>query len=362
MKSRSYLDTPKDPNRRRLVATAQMAHTMDCSRRSLLQWAGAVAGLATTAGCIDIGSGSDYTLVSSDFDRSLGAEYLVPEPVELPASTRVDYTDERKQQYLDELFERGRVTAVQWPLVRRQSWGTETQPRPTFVQHEGTYYEIQVAEARRYDRERWVFACKRIDETAPDDATVATAPFDSLSEQDRNVVDAALDAVYAGHDGFLGDPEFDELQTVQFHEGLSAEESDLVPTPPFEYIESERETFRVVTEQRTVSVPEWTYTLERVGDSREELDAYASDTVPKTRLADLSESARNVLDAAVSEEDRPTYEEDSPLSEGLTEVLEALGIADDLQSLDAYEERTAFRGTVASYEGVWYRFDLLVEP
>lgn len=338
---------------------------MKCSRRSALHVAGIVAGITVTTGCIDTDTGSDYTLVANEIDESLATAYLFRDPVELPAITRVDYTTETKQAYLDELFDTGSVTVLEWPRAWRRSWGTETRPRPTFLERDGGFYEVQVTEERQLELDRWVFACERTDEQPPDDATVATDPFSSFSEQDSKVMEAALDAVYAGHDGFLGDPEFDELQTVQFHRDLSPEDSDLIPTPPFEYVEYEGETFRAVTQERTVTVPEWTYTLEQVGDSRESLEAYATEAVPDTRLdaTSLSDNGRNVMDAAVNEEDgRPTHEEDAPLSDGLTEVLEKLGIAADLQSLDAYDGLTRFTDVVASYEGTWYRFRLIIDP
>ena len=337
---------------------------MRCSRRSALRLAGVVSGVAATAGCIGIDTGSDYSLVANGMDGSLAAKYLFRDPVELPAVTRVDYTTETKRAYLDELFDTGSVTVLEWPRPWRRRWGTGTRPRPVFLERDGVFYEVQVAGERQLDRGRWVFACERMDERPPDDATVATDPFSPFSERDRKVIEAALDAVYAGHDGFLGDPEFDELQTVQFHHELSTEDSDLVPTPPFEYIEYEGETFRVVTQERTVTVPEWTYTLERVGGSRERLETYATETVPDTRLdaTSLSDAARGVLDAAVDEEDgRPTYEEDAPLSDGLTEVLERLGIAADLRPLDAYDDLTRFKDVVASYESTWYRFSLVID-
>jgi len=338
---------------------------MKFSRRSALQVAGVVAGAALTAGCVDTDTGSDYALIANEIEDSFATAYLFREPVELPAITRVDYTGETKQAYLDELFDTGSVTVLEWPRAWRQSWGTETRPRPAFLEHDGVFYEVQVTEERQLELDRWVFACERVDEQPPDDATVATAPFSSFSDQDRAVIEAALNAVYASHDGFLGDPEFDELQTIQFHQDLSPEDSDLIPTPPFEYIDYEDETFRAVTQEQTVAVPEWTYTLEQVGDSQKSFETYATEAVPDARLdaASLSDDGHEVMNAAVNEEDgRPAYEENAPLSDGLAEVLETLGIAADLQSLDSYDGLTRFTDVVASYGGTWYRFRLVVDP
>lgn len=338
---------------------------MNWSRRRALRLIG-TAGFATaTAGCLSMGTDSGYTLVGEQIDTSsIGRPYFRSDPVAIEATTRVDLDTETKAQSLATLLDTGRVTVRQWPLVGRDDWGKETRPRPTFFEREGTYYEVQVADERYVDQERWHFAFERTDGNPPDDATVVSDPVGGLSDQDTQIVQAALDAVYAGHDGFLGEPEFDGLQTVEFHRDLSVAESDLVPSPPFDFVESEDETFRAVTEQRTVAVPEWTYEIEAVADSREAFDAYGGEAIQETELvtSDLTEPALDVLDTAVSETDNDRYEEEPPLSDGLSAVLDALGIAGALQSIDSYDERVAFRNVVAAYEGTTYRFDLLVMP
>ncbi|MFC4407363.1 hypothetical protein [Haloarchaeobius iranensis] len=338
---------------------------MPCSRRSLLQRAGTVAGLAATvgAGCLSVGRESGYRLVPHDVDGTLADEFLVAEPVETRAETRVDYDTETKRDWLAELFETGSVTAVQWPLVHPDDWGTETRPRPTFLQHDGAYHEVTTETTRDVERERWLFAVQRTDEEPPSDATVASEPFD-LSWRDRDVLEAALDAVYADNDGFLGEPDIDGLRPVQYHCDMDAEASDLVPEPPFDYVDYSGSTYRVVVEQRTVTVPERTFAVEQVAPSRDALDSYAEETVPDARLDRdaLSDAARDVLDSAVDSEPGSRYHEEPPLSDGLSTVLDELGVADDLRSLDSYDEPAAFRNAVASYDGDWYLFDLLVKP
>lgn len=336
---------------------------MHCSRRSALQLIGSAGALATTAGCVEPGSSGRYTLVATGIGApSLGESFLLSDPLAVDADARVDFTDGTKRQYLEDLFETGRVTVREWPLVARDAWGTDTRPRPTFLRRDGRYYEVRVENRRQVDEDRWLFGFERTDDGLPDDATVASEPFTGLSELDRRVVRAALDAVYAGHDGFVGDPEFDELQAVEYHRDLPADGSGLVPSPPFDFVEAEREFFRAVTDWRTVPVPEWTFSIEPIGDSVDHLEASARETVPDARFDGVSGSARKVLDASVGERDGRPYEEDAPLSDGLSEVIGGLGIADDLRPLDGYGDRTAFRGAVASYGGEWYRFDLLVEP
>lgn len=335
---------------------------MPRSRRSLLRAAGAVAGLAAAAGCVSIGSTDRFVLHTGDVDGTLADRFLVDRPTEVRADTRVDFDPARKRDWIADLFETGTVRAVQWPLVAQEPWGEDTHSRPTFLYRDEAYHEVTVERTRQVDRERWLFAVERVDEDPPTDATVGREPFDSLSERDRTVLDAALDAVYAGNDGFLGEPDIDGLRPVHYHQGLSAEASELVPEPPFEYVEYGEETFRVVVDRRTVTVPEYTFAVERVAASRDALEAYVRETVPDARFEAPSDAVRNVLDDAVGEGDGgPRYEEDPPLSDPLATILDELGIGDDLEPFDAYEERADFQGAVAAYDGDWYVFNLFVD-
>lgn len=336
---------------------------MYCSRRRALQLLGASAVTASTAGCSGPGSLDEYALIADELDlTSVGRPYLWPDPTEIRAVTRVDFMSGTKAQYVSELFEQGSVTVKQWPLVRRAQWGTTTKPHPTFLEHDGSFYHVQIADEQQLDRDRWQFAVTRIDDAPPDGATVETRPFD-LSAQDNRVLNAALDAVYAGNDGFLGEPEFDELQTVEFHHGLDPDASNLVPSAPFDFVEVSDDYFQPVTEQRTVQVPEWTYTVTEIARSRSEFNEYARTEIVEHDLtaSGLSESARRVIDDAISDDPR-RYEEGAPPADGLSEALEALGIAADLEPIDSYEDRVDFRNVVAEYRDTTYRFDLIVTP
>ncbi|KAA9395844.1 hypothetical protein Har1130_15765 [Haloarcula sp. CBA1130] len=336
---------------------------MRCSRRHALRLIGASGVLTASAGCLNPGSLDDYALIASELDLStVGRPYLWPDPTAIAATTRVDFTPETKQRYLSELYDAGSVTVQQWPLVGRDQWGRDTRPRPSFLRQDGVFYQVQIGAERQLERKRWHFAVTRTDETPPEGATVERPPFDR-SAQDSRVLEAALDAVYAGNDGFLGDPQFEQLQTVEYHRHLDAGASELVPSPPFSYVESGDEYFRPVTEQRTVTVPEWTYTIDEITTSREEFEEHARAAILELDLSsrDLSESARGVIDDAISEDPR-RYEEGAPPSDELAEVLDAFGIADDLQSIDSYDTRVDFRGVVAKYQGTVYRFSLIVTP
>ncbi|WP_137290889.1 hypothetical protein [Natronorubrum halophilum] len=336
---------------------------MYCSRRRALQLLGASAIATSTAGCLSPGSLDEYALITDKLDlSSVSRPYLWPDPTEIRAVTRVDFTTEMKTQYISELFDQGSVTVKQWPLVRRAQWGETTKPYPTFLKQNDSFYQVQISNERQLNRNRWHFAVDWIDEMPPDAATVESRPFD-LSTQDERVLEAALDAVYADNDGFLGDPEFNELQTVEFHHGLDVDASDLIPSPPFDFVEVSEEYFQTVAEQRTVQVPEWTYTVTEITQSRSEFNEYARNEIVKHDLSssNLSESARSVVDDAISEDPR-RYEEGAPPSDGLSEVLEALGIAGELDPIDSYGGRVDFRNVVAEYQDTTYRFDLIVTP
>lgn len=336
---------------------------MTCSRRRALQLLGAAGATAATAGCLNLGGSDSYALIGDDVDlSSIGRPHLWPDPTEIDAVTRVDFATETKAAWLSELFETGSVTVRQWPLVERDAWGTETRPRPTFLRRDGTFYEVRVVEERVLEMERWHFAVERVDETPPDDATVARPPF-GLSAQDERVLDAALDAVYAGNDGFLGEPEFDEPQTVEYHGELDAAASALVPSPSFAFVEYENEYFRPVTERRTVEVPKWTYTISKIADRRSRFEEYAREVIVRRDLDDsgLSAAARGVLDDAIAEEPR-RYQEGDPPSDALVDALDALGIAGDLRPIAEYDDRVDFRNVVVDYRDGVYRFDLIVTP
>jgi len=341
-----------------------------CSRRRALQLLSASGVITATAGCSSPGSLDQYSLVAGELRLSsveslTETEYLWRDPTAIPATTRVDFTDETKTRYVSELFGTSSVTVQQWPLVWRVSWGEDTVPRPTFLGQDDTFYEVTITDERYLERERWHFAVERTEETPPDDVTVEQTPLD-LSLQDRRVIEAALDAVYAGSDGFLGEPEFDERQTVEYHRGLDAEASELVPSPPFDFVQHQHsdEYFRPITERRSVRVPEWTYAVDEIASTPEEFIAYARDAIVKHDLSSsgLSESARGVVDDAVSEENPRRYGESAPPSEELLEVLNSLEIAGDLRPVEEYAGRVDFDAVVATYQDSLYSFSLIVKP
>jgi hypothetical protein len=343
---------------------------MPSSRRTFLRATCALggAGASAVAGCVSFGPSGNLVLHTGDVDGSLASQFLLTDPAVVSpdargvrAETRIDYDEATKREWLAELFETGTVTAVQWPLVEPDEWGDDVRPRPTFLQRDGEFYAVTTERTRQVERDRWLFATTRTDEDPPSDATVRSEPFDSLSERDREILQAALDAVYAGNDGFLGEPDVDGLRPIHYHRDLSAEESALVPDPPFDYVDYYGDTFRVVAERRTVTVPERTFAVERVASTRSELEAHVEETVPDARFDDPSDAVREVLDAAVDEDPGQRYEENPPPSDALSTILDALGMADDLRPAGEYADRVDFRHAVASYDDDWYLFHLYLD-
>ena len=136
---------------------------MNCSRRSALQVAGVAAGVAATADCLDTGTDADDSLAAAEMDDSLAAPFLVPDPVDLPAVTRVDYTTETRRAHLEAPFDTGHATGSSGRAWRRR-WGTETRPRPVSFERDGVFFAVAVVRERRLERDRWTFGCERTNE------------------------------------------------------------------------------------------------------------------------------------------------------------------------------------------------------
>ena len=152
-----------------------------CSRRRALQLLGASGLLTATAGCSSPGSLEEYSLVAGELDVSSFAalrrsRYLWEDPTDIQATTRVDFTDDTKSQYVSDLFETGSLTVQQWPPVWRSRWGTDTVPRPTFLQRDGTFSQVTITDEQYLARNRSHFAVVQFAEAPTQDALLNEAP------------------------------------------------------------------------------------------------------------------------------------------------------------------------------------------
>ncbi|MEZ3165106.1 hypothetical protein ABNG03_04950 [Halorubrum sp. RMP-47] len=237
-------------------------------------------------------------------------------------------------------------------------------PKTDVLETRRPVYQVSIADERSLTRERWNFAVTRVEEPPPSDAVVAETPI-GLSPQDTRIVGATLSAVYADADDFLGEPEFTEIQTVQYHQGLNPEDSDLIPSPPFDFLKDQNseEYYRPVTEQRSVRVPEWTYTVQDLTGGPAYSISYAESEIVNRQLdSGLSAASQTVVDDAISDEDPRRYGESAPPSNELLEVLERLEIAADLEPIEAYSDRVDFDHVAATYQDSTYTFSLVVNP
>ena len=347
---------------------------MEFTRRSFLSRTGVAAGVLGTAGCISTGPGSkfrfkSYDVVAEREADSLGEAYLIEDPIDIRANLDIDYSATYKQTLLEELFETGTVSPVQWQIARMSPLGSKARTYPTFLLRNGTYFRVTITDMTTIERKWWTFGLNLIDESPPDDANVATEPFDSLSPLDSKIVQRAMENVFAASDSPTdrrGKP-FHSL-SVWFHEDVPTGESKLVPSPPFEYVrytdQYNDRYFKPVAEKGPVPVTRRTFSVEPVVESKAAFESHARDTLPAAEFSEVSIStgAERILDEAIDGSEGFAYEETPPLSDDLEEVLEHLGIADHLRPHDSYDEWTDFNDVIAEYEGQWYEFTLLVYP
>ena len=337
-------------------------------RRELLSRTGVAVGAIGLAGCNGPGLDSKFRVSShrvSPPAGSLGDAYLVSDLVDVDAEFSIGYSERYKQSLADELFETGSVTTINWPLAARREFGPTTRVDPTFVVHDRDYYRIRLEETESVDREWWEFYVEWVDADPGEDDVVITDPSAEFFPPDSEIVETALDRVYADRDPPLrhDDAPFGS-RGVLFHHRLHPDKSELVPSPPFDYVERRNNYFRPVAQRGTVSVTRSTFSLERVASSTGAFEEYAREALPDARFDDvaLSSDAVDVLDEATSSSDGRSYEEEPPLSDALETVLDHLGIARHVEPHDAYDELTTFHDAIAEYEAAWYEFDLAIYP
>lgn len=328
------------------------------TRRDVLTQTAALVGVLGTAGCSGLFA-TDLTLMGHRLEDGL-LEYA-RDPLAIRSQFTPDYSDAYKHETAEELVETGTVSTRAWELCYRSDWGTEPRDRRRCLLYDGTYYRVRVEDVEeRVPREQWaVYLDWRADPPGADDE-VATLPLETLSDQDRRILTRLVERL--APPGRRGDPH--DLDWAAFyHDDLDAEASDLVPEPPFDYLETDDETFAVRTKRVTDERKEQTFSVEAVADSREAYLDYARSTFPDGEIdeSSLSTEARQLLQT-VTEGYGGIHKETAPLSDELEAVVEQVGIGEALQPLDAYGDRTPFRNALAEYGGDWYEFDLIVAP
>lgn len=282
------------------------------SRRTLLRSAGAAA--AAAAGCITISSGSDettYRLHLHPMGDSLAAA-LRWEPPSLYA--------EQDRRLMDRLIEEGALA------TERFSLHSPAEDHPAYVGRDGTYHEIEADRGPEVERERWELWFELLDGPPGDDATVVEyeGATDELSEQDEHAFESAFSLSEWGPMDVSDD---DPGSRGHVFVRPDAEDSNLLPEPPFTHVHLEwgddEHYLRARTERVTVTLRRIDHTAEAVADSSEALEAYVVDEHVAATFDENDDD--DVL--AIVRRNRE-YEEEAPISDAYERVFERLGLDD----------------------------------
>ncbi|PHQ38922.1 hypothetical protein DJ69_08955 [Halorubrum persicum] len=292
--------------------------------------------------------------------------FLLTDPAGHRAQFAIDYPDEYKRAVYDELLASGSVTVLNYQLAYEYEFGSEQRDRPQFATDGDRYYRIHVETARTVERDWWEFYLDLQDSEQPDSTDPVTIPVTSLSDRDQQILQQAMEAAAADRDPAIdvGDQE-PGSRGVTYHHHLDIQASDLVPSPPFDYLQHNNHLFQARAEQNAIPVSERTFTAEQISESQSEYEQHICDTVLEIDFStvSLSSEATEVLDTAT--DGRPVsgfYEESPPMSDGLDTILTRLNAADHVREHSDYGEYTTFPNMYAIYDGSWYEFELTVYP
>ncbi|EJN61452.1 hypothetical protein [Halogranum rubrum] len=320
----------------------------------------AATSLVGLAGCIDDYDGLQYRLFTTPTAESLTDltdGFVLADPTAIHAQEAIDYSDVYKQSVVDALLSKGTAESVQWQLAYDRSFGTTTRPRPVFVERDGTYYSITETAQTEFTEDRWVFYLDLVDKEPTSSDTVVTGPPSSLSETDQLVVKHALRSVQ-GHGGAY-DVDNRPLQGrgPDFHHEMDPEASELVPSPPFDYLKLGDEYPQYLVpraEKGPVELTRYTFTIEEVASSREELERHVESNVVDAEFDTGDDAA--VVDVVRAATDRPDgriYTEHEEMSDELKQVVDRLGMSPYIP--EDVTDRTTLNGALFSFEGEWYR-------
>jgi hypothetical protein len=299
------------------------------SRRTLLTTVGGVA-VVGLGGCLDAADGT------ADRHRyRLSARPLGPRLV-----GRFRWKPDGPDADPDDRLV-GRIVATDSVTVAGVRLPERGAENVSYVEREGTYYELRHDEIGPVTRERWLLWFDRIDSAPPADAETFTSslglgdrtPLETtygLSAFDVHAVESAAGRMAPEH-VFVDLEDEPPGRRGYLFLRRSAEETDLVPDPPFSHVafESGDGTVyaRAVVERVPVELRQYRYTATPVAETTAAFDAYLREEYLTTTFdgSSLSEPRRAVLSGARSGRG---YEETTPLSEAYTAVLESLGVAD----------------------------------
>lgn len=322
----------------------------------------ATAGAVGLAGCP--AGGPTYQFSTYDLGADLAAvaeQYYTEDLAEISANHAIDYPDEYKQSVVETLIREGSVEVTQLPLAYDREFGTTSRPRPRFTVVDGTYYLIVQENEQEILEALWVFYLDLIDDTPESSSTVVSGPPSSLSQTDRKIVESAMESVAASRNSPLdADQHGFPPRGVRFHEHMNPDASDLVPDPPFDYLEEGDHYFAANAEQGEVTLDRYEFSARGVATTREELEAFFADEFVDARFeaSELPASVVDVLDTATDVDEANRYSDDGSMSDGLEAIVDRLGMLEYIPENDSYTELS---GTVFWYDGRWYEGELTIK-
>lgn len=319
------------------------------------------ASIVGFAGCATRGTSYNFsTLPIADSLDELTRNYVIEEPVEKRPQFAIDYPRSYKRSIVDTLLNEGSVDVINWQISYDRTFGTTSRPRPCFIRAGDSYYSITETDRREITESRWVFYLDLVDEEPNDSDRVITEPPSSLSDVDRKIVRRAVQTVASNANPVdRGAYPLGDRGTI-FHSQMDHTESDLVPSPPFDYFEHDGDYFAARSERGNVTLTEYTFTAEEVATSMRELQRVVKQEHVNAVFAtsDLTSNVQEILRTATDVSNGRLYTEKGRMSDGLKEVTKRLGMYEYLPKEPRSDEQMQFRGATFRYEDKWYNGSL----
>jgi hypothetical protein len=318
-----------------------------CSRRDLLSTA-ITLGVAGSAGCLGNSDEPVYSLNSYALGSNLGNALLW-------SPQTLAYSQQFQQSIADRLRREGSVRSP-FQLAPRGMIDGETVTPPRFFDTAEGYERILISQVESVAREVWVLRFEEVDGTPPNGATVVSSSPGDLSPPDERAFEVAAGLTrVVREEGRYG--------TFDFPPSVESDDRDLLPDPPFDYVEltidGERTYFEASADRETVELKMSTHELELVGETRAEYDSYLDETVVKT-VFDRESASDEVGDILAELGREDPYQERPELSEPYVSVLERLELS-GIEPPDPTEWIERTHGDVYfGYDDRWFFAELSI--